>query len=152
MKYGFGFKELIFEPEVIRILNSYRQLETRSSEAGGILLGRIYNSKIVIEKVSEPSSEDKAGRFSFNRYVKKAQRIVNDAWAESDGELLYLGEWHTHPEVIPTPSSTDRTLLSNMLRDTKMDIDFLFMVIVGMQDIYVAAQTKFWMLRQLRMI
>ncbi len=60
----------------------------------------------------------------FFRNVKKAQRIAEHAWKESNGERLYLGEWHTHPEDVPSPSRDDRTLLKNMLKHSRMNIDF----------------------------
>lgn len=143
MKYKFDDKSLIFKPDVIKTLNSYRQHQLHQNEAGGILLGSIYKQdKIVISQISTPTWEDKAGRYFFERNVKKAQRIVNQVWKDFDGEIRYLGEWHTHPEATPTPSSVDRKLLKGMLNDTKMEIDFLFLVIVGTHDFYVASQYK----------
>lgn len=140
--YKFGNKELIFTSEIISIFNSYRQLSSKQNESGGILLGRVYTENIVIEKVSIPSIEDRSGRNYFERNVKKAQRIVNQQWKESGGEIVYLGEWHTHPEINPIPSRTDLNLLKCMLRDTMMEIDFLFLVIVGIQNYYVGYQMK----------
>ncbi|SEB74176.1 Mov34/MPN/PAD-1 family protein [Paenibacillus sp. GP183] len=150
MEYKFGDKSLIFTPEVIKTFESYRQIELRQHEAGGILLGRVYEyEKIIIEQISTPTSEDKSGRYFFDRSVQKAQRIVTEAWQESKGEIRYLGECHTHPEATPTPSSVDRKLIKGMLNDTKMDIDFLFLVIIGMRDLYVASQRKGKKLTQL---
>lgn len=28
-------------------------------------------------------------------------------WHQSGGLVDYLGEWHTHPQALPTPSSVD---------------------------------------------
>lgn len=152
MEYKFGDKSLIFTPDVIKTFDSYRQIKPYQHESGGILMGRIYeHEKIIIEQLSTPSSEDKSGRYFFERNVKKAQRIVNQAWEESGGEIRYLGEWHTHPEATPSPSSVDRELLIGMLKDTKMEIDFLFLVIVGIHDLYVASQHKGKKLTQLKM-
>ncbi|MFF0830669.1 Mov34/MPN/PAD-1 family protein [Brevibacillus sp. NPDC003359] len=147
--YKFDDKEVILTSEIISIFNSYRQLNSNQHESGGILLGRIYTEKIVIETVSVPSFEDRSGRNYFERNVKKAQKIVNQLWEESGGEIVYLGEWHTHPEKDPIPSPTDRSLLNGMLRDTQMDIDFLFLVIVGIQKYYVGYQIKGRSLQQL---
>lgn len=144
MEYGFDNKQLIFTPEVVEGLISFRQLGSHQHEAGGILLGRIYQSnKIVIECISTPSEEDRSGRFFFDRNVSKAQRIVNEAWKESNGELRYLGEWHTHPEFFPSPSITDRKLIDGMLNDTiQLNNNFLFLVIVGIKDFYVGSQYR----------
>ncbi|MBD2869292.1 Mov34/MPN/PAD-1 family protein [Paenibacillus arenilitoris] len=139
MKYQLNHRELILAQEVIETFDCYRQRFDHQHESGGILFGRVYADKVIIESVSVPSGEDKSGRYYFYRNVKKAQKLVNEKWDESSGEVIYLGEWHTHPELIPKPSLTDRRLLANMMRDTKMDIDFLLMVIVGINNFFVAS-------------
>lgn len=131
---------LTISDPVFSLLIGQRQLETDASESGGILLGRLYESEVVLEQISLPGPSDKRGRFFFERDVKRAQCIVNDAWQKSNGKLVYIGEWHTHPETIPTPSSTDKQLIRNMLRDTKMEINFLFLTIVGTSDFFVGLQ------------
>lgn len=52
----------------------------------------------------------------------------------------------------PTPSSVDRKLLKGMINDSKLDIDFLFLVIVGIDGFYVASQTKNEELRELHLV
>ena len=32
---------------------------------------------------------------------------MDQLWEESDYRKMYLGEWHTHPEAIPSPSRID---------------------------------------------
>ena len=43
--------------------NRYCQVEPDQHEAGGILLGRVFPNKILIEQVSEPAREDESGRY-----------------------------------------------------------------------------------------
>ncbi len=112
------------------------------NEAGGILLGCVYsNASVLIEKVTTPDNSDKAGRRFFDRSRKRAQQVVEREWQESSGVRIYLGEWHTHSEPNPSPSSRDRTMIRNMLRQTKMHIDFLFLNIVGTQSNWVGIET-----------
>lgn len=136
--YKYGNKYVVFTEEVIRILDSYKQDNETKNEAGGILLGKVYNDLIIINQISEPSIEDRSGRFYFIRNVKRAQNIVNRTWKESNGERIYLGEWHTHPEDIPTPSRDDELLLKNMLDYSRMEINILFMIIIGRISPYFA--------------
>ncbi|WP_410511763.1 Mov34/MPN/PAD-1 family protein [Paenibacillus sp. BR2-3] len=152
MKYAFGKMEVIINEEVLRIFESYRQVRKDQHESGGILLGRVYMDRIVIEHVSEPSETDRSGRCFFERDVKTAQQIVDKNWEESGGQIIYLGEWHTHPEAVPHPSLTDRKLISSMIRDSRMEIDFLFIVIIGWIDFYFAAQIKSGRLLQLKQL
>ncbi|MGN7296361.1 ribosomal-processing cysteine protease Prp [Ferdinandcohnia sp. SAFN-114] len=141
-KFCDSHVDVVFSEKVVKVFQSYKQIEKNQHESGGILLGKIYKDLILIDTISEPSEEDKSGRYYFYRNVQKAQRIIEDAWDKSKGERIYLGEWHTHPEDIPTPSSDDKKLLSCMLKDSTMEIDFLLMTIIGIKNSYVAIQRK----------
>jgi integrative and conjugative element protein (TIGR02256 family) len=116
-------------------LGAYRA--KRKAEAGGVLLGRVYESEIVIEAATIPSVADRAGTFFFERSTRVSQEQVNHAWSSSDGEQIYLGEWHSHPQAIPEPSGRDRKMILNNLRQAKMEIDFLILVVVGWSDDWV---------------
>ena len=104
------------------------------------MLGRIFENKIIIETITTPDKRDQAGLFFFSRGRGKAQGIVNETWKDSKGEKIYLGEWHTHSESCPQPSSTDREMIRIMLRDSIMEIDFLLTVIVGIDDYWGGLQ------------
>lgn len=142
MIFKYGDMSVVFTSEVISLFEKYKQIERKQHESGGILLGKIYNDLIIIDNISEPSKEDKSGRYYFYRDVKKAQNITEKAWKESNGERIYLGEWHTHPEDIPTPSWDDKKLIKDMLKHSRMEIDFLLMVIIGRVSPYVAILNK----------
>lgn len=142
MIYKFGEKHVVFTNGVVKSLESYKQMKKSQHESGGVLLGKVYKDLIIVDRISVPSKEDKSGRYYFVRNVRKAQKIIEIAWKESNGERIYLGEWHTHPEDTPTPSNDDRKLLSNMLKDSHMEIDFLLMVIIGNINPYVAVQRE----------
>lgn len=117
----------------LRTIARYRQTAARMPEAGGVLIGRLIveSNDIVIDRATEPSSEDERGRFFFRRGRRASQRKVSRAWRESNGALRYLGEWHTHPEVIPNRSSTDYQDQVRTLRDVSCEHDCLFFVIAG---------------------
>ncbi|MFZ5752697.1 MAG: Mov34/MPN/PAD-1 family protein [Bacillota bacterium] len=151
MRYEINNQLMLeFTDEVLDDFNKYRQIGERK-ESGGILLGMVFDKKIVIDQISTPSLRDKASKFFFIRNVKRAQKVVDNAWARSNGTRIYLGEWHTHPILNPFPSNDDKTLITNMLRYSKMEIDFLFLVIVGLgeKDFYVGYQKR-ELLRELK--
>lgn len=120
--------------EVLRTLDNYREA---TAEAGGILLGRVFESHVLVEIATEPTKADRRSRFSFLRSRKSAQARVNDAWKRSGGEQIYLGEWHSHPEEIAYPSGRDQDMIANNLREAKMEIDFLILVVVGIREDWV---------------
>ncbi len=115
------------------LIDSFRQHSYRSSESGGVLLGRILvpNAHVIVERVTSPNPADKRSRFRFFRAQHPTQMAINRAWVGSDGTQNYLGEWHTHPEDDPSPSETDLRNWDKLTRYAKFEQDALFFVIVG---------------------
>ena len=127
-------RQLRFSDEALRTFDAYRNGRI---EAGGVLLGRVYPTEVLIEAATAPNPADKAGRYFFERSRTVAQRAVDSAWKASEGEQIYLGEWHSHPAQVAEPSSRDRDMILNNLRDGKMDIDFLVLVVLGRRTDWV---------------
>ncbi len=118
-----------------------RSIQTSGMESGGILLGSVYpRSHVSVEKATRPGFLDKAGRYFFERSRARAQSIVNRHWKKSSGLKIYLGEWHTHPVAYPVPSPRDRRMIRNMFRQTKMEIDFLLLIIVGTSSLWIGIE------------
>jgi integrative and conjugative element protein (TIGR02256 family) len=78
-----------------------------------------------------PSPSNRGGRFWVKRHRGDAQRFVENIFKETDGIVNYMGEWHTHPEPAPTPSGSDRKMMADLLRTSRLEIRFLIGVIVG---------------------
>lgn len=122
---------------VMEIFNRCKQDSPRKPEQGGILLGQVVDNRIYIMRVSTPTAMDKMSRSSFVRDRGAAQVIVNHEFENSNGKTIYLGEWHTHPEDTPSPSSVDIEMIKNQRKRTLANVPFLLMMIVGLGDIYV---------------
>lgn len=105
----FGDKtfEIHINNNVISTLNAYRQLESHQHEKGGILIGRFTEDKVIIVGLTHPFSQDKSTRFSFNRQDPMHDKILQAHWQLSHNKVGFAGDWHTHPESIPTASSID---------------------------------------------
>lgn len=132
---------LRISPKVLKIFDKYEQKE-ENFEAGGILLGYVYKNYDEIVKVTVPTRSDSRGFFSFVRSKIAAQLRINKSWKKSRGSLIYLGEWHTHCEINPRPSAIDRNMIRKVFEETKMEINFLYLIIVGLNGTYwVGKQT-----------
>lgn len=132
---------LVVIPAVSEKLDWYMQ-RTDSSEVGGILLGYLFEDRIEIIQAVGPSPLDRAGPHEFVRSKEGAQLLINGAWRKSDGRLNYVGEWHSHAEINPSPSPQDKEMLASALRSTRMDNDFLIMMILGVEGTFwVGIQT-----------
>ncbi len=131
-EYKVGRFSIFISDTVISILSSYKQTGKRK-ECGGILLGQVIDNSIFILKCSIPTSFDKSMRFGFERDSKLAQAIVNYEFLNSENKTIYLGEWHTHPESIPSPSSPDKKMLVEQLKKNDTNEPFVFLIIQGIE-------------------
>lgn len=111
---GTSGQSLRFTEAVLDHFEAYRQLLSGSREAGGHLFARIEGSLIEIVHASGPEPKDLRSRLLFAFRKKAAQRIIDARFAKGEH---YVGDWHTHPEDIPTPSGIDHaTMVSRFIR------------------------------------
>ncbi len=135
-------KTIVLSSEVKEKFEQYR-IKLPRKESGGILLGQLcINDCIIVNEITEPSQMDNAGYFFFERDKTTAQKIIKERWKRSDGKQIYLGEWHTHNEPNPKPSRQDKKMIFYLLQASKMEIDFLITIIVGINSYYVGLQTN----------
>ncbi len=64
-----------------------------------------------------------------------ANKNMKLRWKESGRKITYVGDWHTHPEAIPTPSYTDKSTFKDTYRSSKIDQNLLLCVIVGTNSV-----------------
>ena len=107
-----------------------------SAENGGILIGQLNpaEKQVLITDFTEAMKSDKRSRFHFFRSEKSHQKVMDDLWEESDFTKTYLGEWHTHDEDVPSPSSTDIREWKRICNRQYNSPD-LFFIIVGKMEI-----------------
>lgn len=130
---------MIVAQSVKRILAGYRQFAPRQKESGGILLGYHREGSIFISRVTVPTSFDRATRTSFIRDSRIAQIFVEYEFANSGGKITYVGEWHTHPEPHPLPSSRDLRMIEEQFAENDLQVDHLVLLIMGTASEYVSA-------------
>lgn len=120
-----------FEEGVIACFDRHRQIKSSDAEAGGQLFARYGDGEVLICKATGPKENDKRGRFFFfpNRKSERAEILKN----HEDG-LHFIGDWHTHPEVIPKPSSDDFASIQNCYRESKHSLKYFIMVIIGTSE------------------
>jgi integrative and conjugative element protein (TIGR02256 family) len=113
------------------IILKHRQVNN-NSEAGGMLIGSIVanSNKIEINDCTEPLKEDNRHRFGFKR-SNKHNEILNKKWCSSSFTKLYLGEWHTHPQEIPSPSFIDKSSWKTLLFKSNTESEILVFLVIG---------------------
>lgn len=122
--------------QVLAVLRKHVQLRDSDPESGGILLGHVRGENLEILEATLPTPLDRRMRYLFERMPFGHQLIANKRWAASNGTFRYLGEWHTHPEDIPTPSGLDRAEWLKLAKG-RSDQRPLLTIIVGRASLNV---------------
>jgi integrative and conjugative element protein (TIGR02256 family) len=136
MELQVGLYNIVLHAQPLDMLETFTQYSKKAPESGGIILGKLINEQINILKLSVPTPLDKASRTNFERSKVGAQIILDYEFYNSNGQLTYLGEWHTHPERFPTPSSTDLYMLKDQFKNNKLNTGFLLLLIKGTKGLY----------------
>lgn len=139
-------RKLKLASNAIYTMFSFAQDDLTATESGGIMVGRILdeNFNSMIDDVSTPMPCDVRTRNRFYRKPNGHQEFFDMKWKESAGRCFYLGEWHTHPEAIPSPSSVDLNNWKRLLKSPPQDQSTLFFIIVGTKQLKIWMGKKSW--------
>jgi integrative and conjugative element protein (TIGR02256 family) len=121
-------QELWLSGSTLRHIARHRQLMPWSTEAGGQLFGMIDAKKISVIEAVGPYAGDERSRYLYRSNPVAAQRAINE---RSRRNLLYLGEWHTHAEDIPSASRLDDDAMRRLIAKSHLNSNSLLMMIVG---------------------
>ena len=121
MEYIFSDQQrkIAIEAQIIIQGCFYRQLSWLSKEAGGILIGRevISTNNLIIDQMTEPMPRDKRNRFRFLRRDNGHIEYFEQLYCENENIYGYVGEWHTHPEKVPSYSAIDYREWDKIVRE-----------------------------------
>lgn len=99
---------VIISPAVEQHFSDMKSSFNHSLETGGILIGTLSSGPIItITDVTISQPKDVRHKFRFLRSADGHQSLMDQLWEESGYRKMYLGEWHTHPELVPSPSRID---------------------------------------------
>lgn len=133
IEYPIGESEqvVVLQASVLLKFQKSRQRRWWQPESGGQLFARISGTRIVVEEATGPRRTDKRSRTSYIPDRKAEQREID---ARSSKGLHYVGDWHTHPEAIPRPSSTDIVSIAELVQKSTHMLNGFLLVIVGQAD------------------
>ena len=125
-------QRLIIVESALQQMQAFAQHRWWHCEAGGVLLGRhlLDSHDVVVDEVSTPQSSDRRSRFGFFR-SSKHEYLARKRWLEQGHTSAYIGLWHTHPELDPTPSNVDRRDWQQAVFGDTFEGDRLFFPIIG---------------------
>lgn len=136
---GKSGQTLILDNAVLVHFERNRQRTAKHREAGGQLFACFEGNTIRVKRATGPRASDHRSLMTFipNRLAER--REIKELFKSG---LHYIGDWHTHPEPIPSPSHTDVESFQDMFRKSKHKLAGFLMVIVGTspapKDLFVA--------------
>ncbi|MFT5835635.1 MAG: integrative and conjugative element protein (TIGR02256 family) [Sulfurimonas sp.] len=151
--YNLTKLQVVFENSVIDKMVSKAQFCHNEKERGGLLLGRLFpkeNLIVIVEAIESPAISSKSTEIYVDNNI--ANKDMKQRWKDSGGKITYVGDWHTHPEVMPNPSHIDLNTFKDTYRSSKIDQNLLLCVIIGTNSIekgglWVGAQRWFKLYR-----
>lgn len=119
---------IVLPDHVLAHLSRYRQTRFWQTEAGGQLFTKLDGLDIVVDAVTGPRRTDLRMRSSYRPNRAAERREIERMHAEG---LHFLGDWHTHPEDRPTPSTTDIESLAECVRNSVHELNGFVLIIAG---------------------
>jgi integrative and conjugative element protein (TIGR02256 family) len=121
-------QRLIVSPSVVDHILSYRQHKFWHREAGGQLFARLSKYEVFVSQVTGPRPSDKRTRYSYIPDRKLEQQEIIEQLQRG---FVYVGDWHTHPQRIPSPSPTDIGSIEECFKKSKHSLNAFILVIAG---------------------
>jgi integrative and conjugative element protein (TIGR02256 family) len=124
-------QRLVFSGEAMAQFSRWRQIGIGAAEAGGQLFAREDGDIVRVMEATAPRAGDRRWRFGFqpDRAAERAEILQR----HSHG-LHFVGDWHTHPEDIPTPSARDVQSTVDMFMRSTHHLNWMLLVIVGRRE------------------
>lgn len=116
----------------IEQLNIMHNLCDKSNpyETGGILIGSYSDDSLTahISEVTNSPNDSVKKKVLFKRGINGLQKKLDTLWKDSQ---YYLGEWHYHPNSLPTPSHSDIEQMISLSYNIKLNCPEPILIILG---------------------
>jgi len=100
-------------------------------EFGGLLIGYYSDDfKTCFIETTILPKKYKSSRYFFER-GKEGLKLNLTEFYNSIPRLIYVGEWHTHPDGIPSPSGTDMNAMIEIGESDDVSIENPILMILG---------------------
>lgn len=117
-----------FSPEVMAHFHAHRQQGKIKTEIGGQLFARFVKNEVRVVRATGPNPTDKRA-WAWFRPDQRTQNV--EIKRLFDSGLHFAGDWHTHPEREPSPSSWDLDSMADCFKKSRHQLKAFVMVIVG---------------------
>lgn len=127
-----GGPTVILTDAAVASMVRHRQVSAKSKEAGGQLFARFEGNDTFVVEATEPKPLDSRTRCLFipNRWLQRQEIKA----LHLEGKH-FVGDWHTHPQSVPSPSGEDINSMVECFRKSHHDLKAFLMVIVGTAEL-----------------
>lgn len=125
---GSSTQFLCFTPEVLAHFRQHQQTRWYHREAGGQLFATADGRLLTVVEATGPRRTDRRTRTS---YVPDRVAETREIAEQETRGRIFVGDWHTHPESVPTPSPLDRRSIQECFRESTHCLNGFLLVIVG---------------------
>lgn len=115
-------------PSIVSHFAEHRQEGKIKTEIGGQLFARFSKSKVQVLMATGPHATDKRGWSWFRPDIRNQNTEIKRLFKNG---LHFVGDWHTHPEGAPSPSSWDMESMEDCFKKSRHELKAFLMVIVG---------------------
>jgi len=115
-------------PEVVKHFAEHRQQGKIKTEIGGQLFAEFVKNEVRVVRTTGPNATDKRGWAWFKPDQRKQNAEIKQLFADG---LHFVGDWHTHPEREPNPSSWDLESMEDCFKKSRHQLKAFLMVIIG---------------------
>jgi len=103
-------------------------------EFGGLLIGKYSDDlKTCIIETTILPVKYKSSRYSFERGKAGLKGKLTEFY-NSEPRLIYVGEWHTHPDGLAIPSSKDKSAMKEIEDSSDVNITSPLLLIIGLNN------------------
>ena len=120
-------RTILLATEMIATVATDVKRHGHGKERGGILLGFRRGEHLHITEATVPTRRDVGSMFSFRRSAAIHREVALKRWRHSGKTMDWVGEWHSHPEENPSPSSIDLRSWSEMTE--RRDAPMVFLIV-----------------------
>lgn len=119
---------ICLSPEVLNHFYTHRQGHGAKSEVGGQLFAEFISDQVRIVRATGPNATDKRGWTWFNPDRRRQNAEIKRLFSQG---LHFVGDWHTHHEPQPMPSTLDLASMRDCFKKSRHQLKVFVMVIVG---------------------
>ena len=102
-------------------------------ETGGVVFGAVddFLKVVWIDEVSGPPADSTATLAGFVCGTAGVAELAQESQHRSGGSTSFVGMWHTHPQGLPIPSSTDLAAMRELLAGESTYVGRRFLMLIA---------------------